>query len=154
MKLSNGYTVNTIPDFSNIPSEQKERCRQWIDALRSGEYRQQTGALKVPEGFCCLGVACDVARKNGFGKWREFKKVSVYADETGESNVVLTKGVQDFFGILGPDGFRITLSPPGLEDSRTWRLVDLNDGKIASFTEISNIIEIAINGGLNVASVS
>lgn len=47
---------------------------QWIKALLSGEYRQTRGYLhvlrdvrdsRVSEGWCCLGVACDVLDKNG-----------------------------------------------------------------------------------------
>lgn len=43
----------------------------WVKALRSGEYKQTTGALRrssatetMPEGYCCLGVLCDIAAKN------------------------------------------------------------------------------------------
>ena len=31
-----------------------------VAALRSGKYKQCTGALRKDDGFCCLGVACDV----------------------------------------------------------------------------------------------
>ena len=43
----------------------KQRIRKWVDALRSGEYRQGYHQLRNNEGFCCLGVACDVAIRNG-----------------------------------------------------------------------------------------
>ena len=33
---------------------------RWCAALRSGEYKQDTGKLKTPEGWCCLGVLADV----------------------------------------------------------------------------------------------
>ena len=39
--------------------------QKWVDALRSGEYKQGTGQLKC-EGtntFCCLGVLTDVYAK-------------------------------------------------------------------------------------------
>lgn len=39
--------------------------RAWIDALRSGEYKQTTGRLRNCYGYCALGVGCDVARKMG-----------------------------------------------------------------------------------------
>jgi hypothetical protein len=32
--------------------------RGWIGALRSGKYKQTTGALQKEDKFCCLGVAC------------------------------------------------------------------------------------------------
>lgn len=52
----------------------KERLKLWVAALRSGEYAQTQGVLQRtngpdyqgrPKGFCCLGVACEVAIKNG-----------------------------------------------------------------------------------------
>ena len=48
------------------------RVRVLVAALRSGRYAQTTGVLqrleeynKKPAGFCCLGVACEVAIDNG-----------------------------------------------------------------------------------------
>jgi hypothetical protein len=38
----------------------QEEFTKWIQALRSGEYKQTTGQLNNNEGFCCLGVACKV----------------------------------------------------------------------------------------------
>jgi hypothetical protein len=40
----------------------KER---WVAALRSGEYRQAEGYLRTEEGFCCLGVLCELAVQDG-----------------------------------------------------------------------------------------
>lgn len=35
--------------------------QKWIEALRSGNYKQGTGYLKATDGtWCCLGVLCDV----------------------------------------------------------------------------------------------
>lgn len=42
---------------------------KWIAALRSGDYKQTHGALRDENGYCCLGVLCDVAAKEGKGKW-------------------------------------------------------------------------------------
>jgi len=35
----------------------------WVDALRSREYQQSTGQLNSGNGFCCLGVLCDLHSK-------------------------------------------------------------------------------------------
>lgn len=48
----------------------RERVQFLVDALRSGEYQQTTGALiRQPSGeqrrYCCLGVACVVAAEHG-----------------------------------------------------------------------------------------
>ena len=55
-----------------------ENMRLWIEALRSGEYTQTKGINyraepfegdddlgPQPVGYCCLGVACEVAVRNG-----------------------------------------------------------------------------------------
>lgn len=39
---------------------------KWIAALRSGLYSQTTGVLKDENGYCCLGVLCDIS---GLGQW-------------------------------------------------------------------------------------
>lgn len=40
--------------------------RDWIEALRSGEYQQDSSFLQTSLGYCCLGVFCDVAEKKGY----------------------------------------------------------------------------------------
>lgn len=56
-------TVNTTAN--------KENVRKLVEALRSGEYEQAKSRLawlsKDGKNFkyCCLGVACEVAKKNG-----------------------------------------------------------------------------------------
>lgn len=44
---------------------------KWLAALRSGEYQQIDGSLhKDQQGFCCLGVLCDLYHKEtGRGAW-------------------------------------------------------------------------------------
>jgi len=58
---------------------QKARVRMLVKALRSGKYRQTQNTLrtekdgdraKLGDKFCCLGVACDVYRKEVGGKWK------------------------------------------------------------------------------------
>lgn len=46
----------------------------WIKALRSGRYKQGGGGLRPTEvTFCCLGVLCDVQRREDHGRWRREK---------------------------------------------------------------------------------
>jgi len=42
---------------------------KWIDALLSGEYEQAKFSLKSEEGFCCLGVLCDLYLKEHNEEW-------------------------------------------------------------------------------------
>jgi hypothetical protein len=43
-----------------------ERREAWASALESGEYKQAQGSLRTEEGFCCLGVACDLFQPEGW----------------------------------------------------------------------------------------
>lgn len=42
---------------------------KWVEALRSGKYKQGKKSLRSREGdkYCCLGVLCDLYAAN---KWR------------------------------------------------------------------------------------
>lgn len=42
----------------------KKDIQKWVKALRSGKYKQGTGALQNESGYCCLGVACKVLVPN------------------------------------------------------------------------------------------
>lgn len=35
----------------------------WIEALVSGGYKQAKGSLRTEDGYCCLGVLCDLHSK-------------------------------------------------------------------------------------------
>lgn len=42
----------------------------WVAALRSGEFKQAQGGLKSSEGYCCLGVLCELHRRETVaGEW-------------------------------------------------------------------------------------
>lgn len=62
-------TVNGTPMTPTEPNQ--ERIRRFVAALRSGKLAQTTGRLHrlnypgQKEGFCCLGVACEVAIEDG-----------------------------------------------------------------------------------------
>ena len=43
---------------------------KWIAALRSGEYNQSSNKLRSTQGFCCLGVLCDLyAKEHNDSEW-------------------------------------------------------------------------------------
>ena len=52
-----------------ITRTREEVIKRWVAALRSGEYKQARHALKTDTGFCCLGVLCDLAAKDGGSQW-------------------------------------------------------------------------------------
>jgi hypothetical protein len=43
----------------------RERVALLVEALESGQYEQGRWSLSKDGKFCCLGVACEVARANG-----------------------------------------------------------------------------------------
>ncbi len=108
---------------------------KWLAALRSGEYQQCAGALRRSDHHgnlthCCLGVLCDLAAKDGIGKWEAEHFISGgYRDIgllTGE--VVEWAGTQDY----NPDVV--------VDDAKGSNLAMLNDNG-RTFAEIADVIE-------------
>lgn len=56
-------------------SQVKEK---WIAALRSGEYQQGINSLRSNQGFCCLGVLCDLYAKEHNENWEH---VNAYSEQ-------------------------------------------------------------------------
>lgn len=82
---------------------------KWVAALRSGEYVQTQAVLRTGDGFCCLGVLCDLYDKEGWGKeffpsqgippdgvreWAGFP-VSEYDPEARPTPAVVIDGVHE-----------------------------------------------------------
>jgi hypothetical protein len=42
---------------------------KWVEALRSGEYKQTQKRLRDKVGYCCLGVLCDLHSKETGQEW-------------------------------------------------------------------------------------
>ncbi len=49
--------------------------KKWIEALKSGEYKQCQEKLRAKSGrrYCCLGVLADIADPEGWEKTRSLK---------------------------------------------------------------------------------
>lgn len=103
----------------------------WLEALRSGDYKQ--GKLKLRNDdneFCCLGVLCDLYAKEHGKRWGK---------RNGSITFMLLSGVPpnkvwEWAGLSDANP-RITTSP-GSGDS----LAGLNDTG-SDFSEIANLIE-------------
>lgn len=61
-----------------------EDIAKWVEALRSGEYKQTQGFLEKEGSYCCLGVYCEVTGipysksvRDKFGVYQE-DNVEVY----------------------------------------------------------------------------
>ena len=113
---------------------------KWADALESGDYPQAVGALRTKEGFCCLGVLCNLhAQAYPATAARELHP-HIYMGQTGE----LPGPVVEWAGMSSSDGTPITGcitiynnpdSPRISED-----LITANDDKKHSFSKIAKWI--------------
>lgn len=129
--------------------------RQWVEALRSGNYRQGHSVLhRVSAGdetFCCLGVLCELARQAGIVTMDDTGRT--VDDKTGGKAMVyrnIDPEISDNSTIVLP---RIILSWSGLDDTNPtlmydadhYVISDLNDGVVIphklSFDELADIIE-------------
>lgn len=114
----------------------------WLQALRSGKYRQTKGVLhKYKGGFCCLGVLCDALGE----KWEDPVEISTTIDGGNSSRNIKVK----CYGIRSPHGsFQRLVLPQhvmkkvGLNSSYAAQndLTALNDGG-KKFSTIANWIE-------------
>jgi hypothetical protein len=113
---------------------------KWVAALRSGEYEQTTGTLSRDGAYCCLGVLCELAIKDGV----EIEKHPTPGASTryGESVGVLPWRVVSWAGV--PDCDPDVQVPPKDDDqfaTDEWQaLSGVNDGG-ASFELIADLIE-------------
>jgi hypothetical protein len=107
----------------------------WIAALRSGKYQQTTGRLRDSNGFCCLGVLCDLSAKAGIGRWDADLPNWFDTGGAGES-VVLPQAVVDWAGMASysPEIDLVALATYNDGDAQ-------NEIKPHSFTEIADLIE-------------
>jgi hypothetical protein len=119
-----------------------ENMGLWAGALRSGDYEQGANVLHNVDNntWCCLGVACDVAIKNGvqLGTKIEAEKVQYSDEEKPTGRVTNFGGAVAFLPYQVIDWLDVDSNNPKLCDLRaTW----LNDIGNRSFNEIADLID-------------
>jgi hypothetical protein len=118
--------------------------KQWVDALRSGKYRQGFGALRKGLGldndqYCCLGVLCEVAGLSSNRPLGDDAYIYAFEKDKGLltsyncSNTCLPGTLAEKLELMRVptvhiDGFDVSL-------------VTLNDDRKMSFKQIADIIE-------------
>lgn len=107
----------------------QEVAEQWAAALRSGKYKQTVQRLRDTQGFCCLGVLCDIS---GIAEWYPIGKESWYGDATEQSPVALPTIVREWAGL------RTRLADR--EGHKDMALSQLND-RGYTFEDIADIID-------------
>lgn len=122
----------------------KKIKRRWIRALRSGKYEQCKGYLHLEgDGFCCLGVLCDVLKKDLKIGWCSKDDGSCTIDG---DNLLLPPDVRKLAELKEDDPIIEKLDDKIIEDirfmqieSRIPTLSKLNDAGY-TFKEIADII--------------
>ena len=128
--------------------EQKQHREEWCERLESGEYNQTTGALYDGDGYCCLGIACNLfIEKTQAGEWTAectFKMKPGQESFRRTYSCLLPGAVREYFGLQTDVGEFIP--PPGMSMPATFQegdmdLAVLNDrgwdfGKIAKLIRL------------------
>lgn len=106
-------------------------AQKWVDALRRGNYKQGKYRLRTGDTFCCLGVACDVFKRQLKLRWKR-RNVSD-GDEAfyiGGKDADLPLAVQSILGLKSPNG-----------SFNGDTLAGENDYTGLNFNEIADLIE-------------
>lgn len=121
--------------------EQKDRVRKLVRVLRTTKRKQGTGNLaKIltprQKSYCCLGIACEMAIKEGLEVDREVERYAhANVVRYGGTTTTLPKLVMDWFGFEDFD--------PTLIDESEIRTTatDLNDERNYNFKRIAAAFE-------------
>jgi len=97
----------------------------WVEALKSGEYRQGLETLKAGNFFCCLGVLCDLHAKETGNNWSSERRSRYFRESVGlPHEVIVWAEISHCDPIIG--GYSAT---------------SLNDEEKKSFVQIANLIQ-------------
>ena len=97
----------------------------WIAALRSGQYKQCRNRLKDGDGFCCLGVLCDIVDPT---QW------------ISDTNPNTVRAVGDYYSIDRDKPPAYILNKYNLDSNLVQRLMELNDIERRTFNEIADYL--------------
>jgi hypothetical protein len=119
---------------------QRQHLLNWIEMLRSGQFRQTRGQLKRVHGgverYCCLGVACELysVKVGGFWNRNDFfadvlfdgtEDDIIYEDLSVTNSTELPDRVLNWFGLTADE---------------QGQLAEWNDARM-SFNKIADTIE-------------
>lgn len=114
--------------------QQKEHRKLWIEALRSRKYKQGKNQLRdYNNNYCCLGVACEIAIKNGLNI-NVALEGRIYSYDGVDD--ILPDNVRNYYGLVTNHG---SYQTGKYKEQRS--LVEDNDDYQYEFIKISNIIE-------------
>lgn len=96
--------------------------KRWVEALRSGQYKQTREELTNGTAFCCLGVLCNLEALDEGETWDIVDRCYTY--KLSCYNL--------------PTSLRLKAGLTRLQEDI---LTDLNDKALVDFTEIADYIE-------------
>ena len=76
-------------------------AKLWLEALRSGEFKQAKDQLEVEGSYCCLGVACVIAENHGVEIKRDILGQIEGANLADQPEVQKWLGLHDFEARIG-----------------------------------------------------
>lgn len=125
----------------SLTKEQTEQfVSRWCEALRSGNYKQGTGRLRdVHDRFCCLGIACEVAKEFVDGITEEihpnsFPTAYSYIYEDSFDSLGIPEPLRDVLNFKTTDGCY-------LSDNQRYEALTKDNDQGKFFVEIAEIIE-------------
>lgn len=120
----------------------REAILAWVEALESGEYSRTEGVLHDKNGYCCLGVACDIYAKTTLTqlKWSDtLEQVngsesygSVHGYSFAGEGMILPPAVQSWLGLDEQN-------PSVRENGYNQCLAEMNDEGV-EFSKLAELI--------------
>lgn len=109
-----------------------KNVRKWVEALRSGKYKQGQHVMRSGrDKFCCLGVACDISEE---ASWHKNKETDGWYYGDWKNEETLSNHMVNFFGLNSEEG---TLNGDSLSDELKLSIKEQTKGKVrvnASFS--------------------
>lgn len=117
-----------------------DNAKKWVKALRSGNYSQVRYCLQRPGlGFCCMGVACELAIQSGLSLRQAIVKRTEIDGVPSTIDCVSYDGQHQVLPHIVMQWLGLRTIEGAFKDD-TLTLTALNDSG-RSFVEIADIIE-------------
>lgn len=107
--------------------------KKWLEALRSGKYRQGKNRLCINDSYCCMGVLLEILKDDlGLQKKEKCENSDIIITYNGESQYLPDEVVK---------AAELPSHNPRVKFCYDYSLAHLNDVQRLSFNQIADIIE-------------